>query len=175
MGGMPALEAVAGQSVGQVFELTRAQTVIGKGEVDVRLRDSGVSRHHAKIVRAQDGSLTILDLASTNGTFVNGTQIDVALLREADRIQIGPDAILQLVFRDQPSAAPAVSDLSERQLEVARLVAGGMTNIDIAQRLGISPRTVASHLDHIYSRLEIRSRAALTRWLAEAGLLGDPR
>jgi DNA-binding NarL/FixJ family response regulator len=46
-----------------------------------------------------------------------------------------------------------------------------MTNAAIAEALCISPRTVASHLDHIYSRLDLRSRAALTRWLADAGLL----
>jgi DNA-binding CsgD family transcriptional regulator len=174
-GTIAALEVVAGTSRGKVFELTRAQTVIGKGDVDVRLGDSGVSRHHAKIVRAADGSLTIVDLASTNGTLVNDAQIDVALLREGDRIHIGPDAILQLCFLDDaPAVGPVPLDLSDRQLEVARLVAGGMTNADIAKRLGISPRTVASHLDHIYTRLGLRSRAALTRWLADAGLLGDP-
>jgi DNA-binding CsgD family transcriptional regulator len=172
-GSVAALEVVAGASRGKVFELTRAQTIIGKGDVDVRLSDSGVSRHHAKVVRAADGSLTIVDLASTNGTFVNDAQVDVALLRDADRIHIGPDAILRLVFldREEPAKEPPPLDLSERQLEVARLVAGGMTNADIALRLGISPRTVASHLDHIYTRLGIRSRAALTRWLADAGLL----
>lgn len=168
-----ALEVVAGASRGKVFELTRAQTVIGRGEVDVPLSDSGVSRHHAKVVRAADGSVTIVDLASTNGTLVNDAQIDVAVLREGDRIHVGPDAILRLVFlaADAPVDDKAPIDLSDRQLEVARLVAGGMTNADIAEQLGISPRTVASHLDHIYTRLGIGSRAALTRWLADAGLL----
>lgn len=67
---------------------------------------------------------------------------------------------------------PRLEDLplSARQLEVSRLVADGLTNAVIGERLGISTRTVTSHLDHIYARLEINSRAALTRWIVERGL-----
>jgi len=61
--------------------------------------------------------------------------------------------------------------LSARQIEVGRLVATGMTNAAIAEQLGISHRTVTSHLDHIYGRLGIGSRASLTRWIVERGLL----
>jgi DNA-binding CsgD family transcriptional regulator/pSer/pThr/pTyr-binding forkhead associated (FHA) protein len=70
---------------------------------------------------------------------------------------------------------PKLADLplSARQLEVSRLVANGLTNAAIAETLGISPRTVTSHLDHIYGRLGIGSRAALTRWIVERGLI-DP-
>lgn len=77
---------------------------------------------------------------------------------------------------DDPTAIiirrPKLDELpiSARQLEVSRLVATGMTNAAIAEALGISPRTVTSHLDHIYGRLEINSRAALTRWIVERGL-----
>jgi DNA-binding CsgD family transcriptional regulator len=71
---------------------------------------------------------------------------------------------------------PKLTDLpiSARQLEVSQLVANGMTNAAIAEQLGISTRTVTSHLDHIYGRLSISSRAALTRWIVERGLVdGD--
>jgi DNA-binding CsgD family transcriptional regulator len=71
------------------------------------------------------------------------------------------------------SAAPVNLPLSARQLEVSRLVANGLTNAAIAEALGISPRTVTSHLDHIYGRLGIGSRSALTRWIVERGL-ADP-
>jgi DNA-binding NarL/FixJ family response regulator len=50
---------------------------------------------------------------------------------------------------------------------VARLVARGMSNADIAAELVISIRTVTSHLDHIYGRLGVRSRLALAQWLAQ--------
>ncbi|MCA1842464.1 MAG: helix-turn-helix transcriptional regulator, partial [Actinobacteria bacterium] len=56
--------------------------------------------------------------------------------------------------------------LSRREAEVALLVAEGLTNAEIAERLTVSVRTVTSHLDHIYSRLGINSRAALARHVA---------
>ncbi|MCX7521930.1 AAA family ATPase [Microbacterium sp. STN6] len=61
--------------------------------------------------------------------------------------------------------------LSPRELEVSRLVASGSSNAQIATALFISPRTVTTHLDRIYQRLGLNSRAALTRYLADSGLL----
>lgn len=66
------------------------------------------------------------------------------------------------------------SALSRRELEVARAVASGLSNAEVARALFISPRTVTTHLDRIYSRLGLGSRAALTRYLADGGLLGEP-
>jgi DNA-binding CsgD family transcriptional regulator len=59
------------------------------------------------------------------------------------------------------SGRDADQRLSRRELEVARLVSAGLTNTEIAERLVLSVRTVESHLDHIYGRLGISSRAAL--------------
>jgi DNA-binding CsgD family transcriptional regulator len=64
--------------------------------------------------------------------------------------------------------------LSPRELEVVRLVAEDLTNAEIAERLVISPRTVTTHLDRIYAKLEINSRTALVCCALEAGLL-SPR
>jgi DNA-binding CsgD family transcriptional regulator/tetratricopeptide (TPR) repeat protein len=63
--------------------------------------------------------------------------------------------------------------LSARELEVARLVASGRSNADVASELFISPRTVTTHLDRIYSKLGLGSRVALTRYLADSGLLEE--
>jgi DNA-binding NarL/FixJ family response regulator len=57
--------------------------------------------------------------------------------------------------------------LSPREEQVARLVAQGLSNPEIAQRLYLSPRTVTTHLQNMYGRLELRSRAALTRYVLE--------
>jgi DNA-binding CsgD family transcriptional regulator len=53
-----------------------------------------------------------------------------------------------------------LADLTERQTQILRLVADGRTNASIAHALEVSPRTVAKHLEHIYRRLGVSSRAA---------------
>lgn len=59
------------------------------------------------------------------------------------------------------------TELSPREEEVVRLVAVGLSNPAIADRLRISTRTVTTHLQKVYARLGIRSRAAMTRWVME--------
>ncbi|WP_169803851.1 response regulator transcription factor, partial [Actinomadura rubrobrunea] len=56
--------------------------------------------------------------------------------------------------------------LSQREFEVAMLVADGLTNQQIAERLFISVRTVETHLSHIFSKLDITSRVNLVKALA---------
>jgi DNA-binding CsgD family transcriptional regulator len=75
---------------------------------------------------------------------------------------------------ERPSATvrATTGNLSDRELEVVRLVAAGLSNTEIAGRLFISPRTVTTHLQHVYRRLGLPSRTALTRWALERGLLG---
>jgi len=60
--------------------------------------------------------------------------------------------------------------LSGREEEVARLVAQGLSNAEVGERLFISSRTVATHLHHIYRRLGLRSRAALIKYVLEGSL-----
>lgn len=60
--------------------------------------------------------------------------------------------------------------LSNREMEVSRLVAQGLTNIEIAEALFISPRTVSTHLEKIYRRLGISSRASLVKYLMDYDL-----
>jgi Domain of unknown function (DUF4388)/FHA domain len=69
------------------------EVVLGRSrECEVRLPDVDTSRRHAKIVCAA-GRFTLVDLASTNGTFVNGERIEERELRPGDRLQIGANAV----------------------------------------------------------------------------------
>ncbi|MGK5112911.1 response regulator transcription factor, partial [Geodermatophilus sp. CPCC 205506] len=61
-------------------------------------------------------------------------------------------------------AAPPSGPLTRRQLEVAGLVAQGLTDREIAARLVISPRTAESHVEQILARLGFRSRAEIAAW-----------
>jgi predicted ATPase/DNA-binding CsgD family transcriptional regulator len=63
--------------------------------------------------------------------------------------------------------APALASLTRREVEVLRLVAAGLTNVQIAQQLVLSQRTVNSHLTAIFSKLAVNTRSAATRWAIE--------
>jgi non-specific serine/threonine protein kinase len=64
-----------------------------------------------------------------------------------------------------PPEEPA--PLTRRELEVAHLVAGGLSNREMAEQLGISQRTVESHVDHILRKLGFGSRTQVAAWVAE--------
>ena len=67
---------------------------------------------------------------------------------------------------DELPAAPDLPDpLTEREREIAVLVAEGMSNRDIARQLAIAKRTVDAHLGHIFAKLGISSRVRLATWL----------
>jgi HD-GYP domain-containing protein (c-di-GMP phosphodiesterase class II) len=63
--------------------------------------------------------------------------------------------------------------LSEREMEVARLVAAGLSNPEIARRLVISRRTAEHHVQHIYAKVGVSSRAALALFAHEHDLVSD--
>lgn len=65
---------------------------------------------------------------------------------------------------------PRPDGLTERKLEVVRLVARGLTDKEVATSLHISRNTVDSHLRKIYGKLELRNRAALVAYAARQGL-----
>ena len=54
-----------------------------------------------------------------------------------------------------------------------RLVAQGLTNAQVAERLSLSPRTVDRHLNSVYTKLGVASRSAATRFAVEHGLTQD--
>lgn len=64
-----------------------------------------------------------------------------------------------LELRSRPVAVAVRSNLTPRESEVLLLLAEGLTQFDISQRLTISPRTVGTHIDHTLRKLGVRSRA----------------
>ncbi len=73
---------------------------------------------------------------------------------------------------DKATAKTTTQDvLSAREAEVLGLVAEGLTDQEVAQRLYLSPRTVGQHLSSVYRKLGVRSRTAATREAAERGLI----
>ena len=65
------------------------------------------------------------------------------------------------------------SELTEREREILKLVADGLTNNQIAERLIISPKTVDTHRTHIMDKLNLHNRAELVKYAMRRGLLED--
>jgi predicted ATPase/class 3 adenylate cyclase/DNA-binding CsgD family transcriptional regulator len=77
---------------------------------------------------------------------------------------------LETASSSTPLVQPAATypgSLTAREVEVLCLLAGGLTNEQIAERLVISPRTVNAHLTAIYSKIQVSSRSAATRYAIE--------
>src|SRR5712671_4961537 len=111
-----ALRFISGKYQGGEYPLQDARDlVIGRSsDLDMVLIEDMVSRKHAKIT-LQDGAITIADLGSTNGTFVNGEKVKKTQLKEGDRVLIGT-SILKLVTV-QRSALPIDTRAAQEQLE----------------------------------------------------------
>jgi DNA-binding NarL/FixJ family response regulator len=78
------------------------------------------------------------------------------------------DEAIAFAFEATAPAPPSTRiTLTTRELDVLRLVATGMTDAEVAERLFLSRRTVSSHLTSIYSKLGVSSRAAATRFAVE--------
>ncbi|HET9754330.1 MAG TPA: DUF4388 domain-containing protein [Myxococcales bacterium] len=151
-----ALRFISGKYQGGEYPLSdNGEVVIGRSsELDLVLIEDMVSRKHAKLT-LQPGQVTISDLGSTNGTFVNGEKVKRARLKEGDRILIGT-SILKLVGRQ--AGAPAIDAKAaqenlERTAEAQEKRAGGRSAVqgrleevplvDLLQLLSTSKKTGA--------------------------------
>ena len=168
--------------------------VIGReGDCQIVLTDRLVSRHHGRLTMNDDG-LTIEDLDSRNGVFVNQRRIrKAALLTHGDVIGIGLQSLevidLRVVRRKEKPTLPipyGTSDvagpepatytarlhvLSEREREVFELIVLGHTQREVAEQLFVSVKTVETHRAHIAEKLRCRTRAQLVAYAITAGVL----
>ena len=162
--------------------------VIGRRDSsDLVVADPHVSLAHARVKRRQ-GAILIEDLGSTNGTFVNGEQLTTSrALRHGDVVNFGSvetrfeDRGSQLAREDSTEAmelAQAIEEaerpvLSPRQVEVLRFLKQGLTNPQIAMKLGVTERTVKAHCQEVYDRLGVPNRTAAVDAAHRLGLPGD--
>lgn len=101
-------------------------------------------------------------------------------LAEVIRRAAGGEAVLhphvaaRLVREVQGARAQApnpFSELSERELEVLRLIADGLSNAEIAERLVLSPKTVKGHVSNILSKLHLQDRTQVAVYAWRTGLV----
>lgn len=167
---------------------------------DIVVSELSVSRYHAELRRSgYRVALVDLGSANgttVNGTRISGAveltppadvlvgQARLSVRTEPDPaggppvlvIARGDETAIVATIRMAPVAppilglAPDAPPLSAREQDVVRCVAGGMTDKQIARQLGISEKTVHSHLERIAAKTGLRRRADLTRMALGLGL-----
>ena len=78
---------------------------------------------------------------------------------DVDSFRVG--LLAGLLLKEQPAIRAQELDLTERQAELAVLVAQGMSNSEVGERLGIASATVKKHLEQVYNRLGVSNRTQL--------------
>jgi HD-GYP domain-containing protein (c-di-GMP phosphodiesterase class II) len=88
-------------------------------------------------------------------------------------------AVLRAAGHRAPARREWPRGLTAREVEVLQLLARGQANKQIAARLAVTPKTVSNHVEHIYDKIGVSSRAAATLYATQHGLMGnyepDPR
>lgn len=91
------LAVILGASAGKIFPINRPRIVLGRGAgTDVQLQDSEISRRHA-MIEIQEDEAVLVDLESTNGTFVNGAKIERSPLENQGEFTIGNTTLMFIV------------------------------------------------------------------------------
>jgi pSer/pThr/pTyr-binding forkhead associated (FHA) protein len=148
-----ALRFISGKYQGGEFPLLpEREIVVGRSsDLDMVLVEDMVSRKHAKI-STQSGQIVIMDLGSTNGTFVNGEKIKKTRLKEGDRILIGT-SILKVIQTDkhQVSAHEAKQNLEAvgKADNKGSSMSGTLSEVpirDLLQLFSTSKRTGVLHI-----------------------------
>jgi DNA-binding NtrC family response regulator len=121
------LVMIRGPEPGKTYELKAAETRVGKGlDNDIVIPDATVSRSHFVVVHAGDGYL-LRDLGSTNGTFLEETQIREAFLKPGARIRAGEVLLrfqpLAEVVDDRPSDQTHYGDLLSTSAKTRQIFA----------------------------------------------------
>jgi HD-GYP domain-containing protein (c-di-GMP phosphodiesterase class II) len=83
------------------------------------------------------------------------------------------DAVLTAAGHRVRRRREGPAGLTTREVEVLRLLAQGLTNKEIAERLVISPKTAGNHIEHIYAKIDASSRATASLFAMQRGLLPD--
>lgn len=99
--------------------------------------------------------------AASRGTFVLESSVGEKLMRELNRRGPAPE---------RPLAAPLVDPLSDREIDVLRLLASGCSNKEIGARLGIAEGTVKNHMTNVLGKLGVLDRTQAALRARELGL-----
>ena len=144
-----AMRFISGKYQGGEFPLpANSEIIVGRSsELDMVLVEDMVSRRHAKIMVNGD-NVTIQDLGSTNGTFVNGERVERMTLTDGDRVLIGTSIIKLVTSEGPPVAQQPKKKLEEvaagRRTNQVRSMSGAIDEVplpDLLQLFGSSRKT----------------------------------
>jgi pSer/pThr/pTyr-binding forkhead associated (FHA) protein len=156
----------------KVRVLPLEEVVFGRDEdCQLILDDDPVSRKHAKVLY-QDYQPELLDLGSTNGTYLNGKKIHRAYLKQGDQIQVGASIFDVLIGKENLDSGPA-SDTPATQKRLRSLISKnkGNTEWSPAQSSAISGRLSEIHLSSLLQIIESDRRTG-TLVILQGGMEG---
>jgi ATP/maltotriose-dependent transcriptional regulator MalT len=158
--------AETGARTGSLIEILILEAIAAAGGGD-----------SASALAALEQALTAAEPEGYVRLFVDEGPAMTVLLRDAYRRGITPGYVSGLLAgREPPTARPdgtqrLLEPLSDREMEVLRLLASELSGPDIASHLYVSVNTLRTHTKHIFSKLDVNTRRAAVRRATELGLL----
>lgn len=167
------LEGLAGIVIAQGEDAWAARLL---GAAKSQRQSSGIPlspTEHLVYESAGAAARTHLGEQAFNAAWAEGSAMTLehVLTAPARTVAASPTAAGNLSATTMKRSPGYPAGLTTREAEVLRLVAQGLTDAQVAEQLVISPRTVNFHLTSIYSKLEVSSRTAATRYAMELGLV----
>ena len=140
-------EAVAAWTrLGRVWEATSGRVDLARCHIRANRRDQGILLARAAATAAAELGSPVLEAAAR-------------------------DVLASTSRRGSVAGVEPWAPLTAREFEVARLITEGLTNAEVAGELGLSPKTVSAHLEHIMAKLGVGRRAEVAAWVASTGVL----
>lgn len=134
MSSTPQLYWVGPDGQENVLSLGAVEVLIGRrSDADIVLNNQHISRHHAKIVRMEEGYF-LQDLGSTHGTFVNEIRVEQHVLKHGDRISLGKDHIdLDYIVGERPrrgSPADTTRIFEKSLIDLGAVLPSGVSDLE---------------------------------------------
>jgi len=160
---VPSLFVFRGNNQGTRFELEGDSLSLGRDAAnDIRLNDTEVSRRHAEMLRA-NGTFTLKDLDSSNGTYVNGKKVRSHELANGDEVQLGSTMMLFTSLADESTggAADRIDIIARSQQGDRSRIVRSMGQAEGSRVLDGGQSSSSAWLARARSNLQVMYRTAL--------------